>query len=90
MLYLYFVSYVFNVNWKINALSLSSYAGYLTTDSLLWCGQLEYPGINYDTCPTVSECDSANGHHAVNEYWLMASKVVCTHNIFVIEKLVRS
>ncbi len=34
--------------------------GYLA-DDMMWCGQEEAPGINYDYCLTEEECDEQGG-----------------------------
>ncbi|XP_067857940.1 ADP-ribosyl cyclase/cyclic ADP-ribose hydrolase 2-like [Heptranchias perlo] len=39
-------------------------------DDLDWCGQPEYPGINYQSCPTTTECEN----NPVNSFWKIASE----------------
>ncbi|XP_072921075.1 ADP-ribosyl cyclase/cyclic ADP-ribose hydrolase 2-like isoform X1 [Hemitrygon akajei] len=43
--------------------------GYLA-DDLDWCGQLEAPGINFQSCPTTTECEN----NPVNSFWVIASE----------------
>uniref|UniRef100_UPI00398EE625 ADP-ribosyl cyclase/cyclic ADP-ribose hydrolase 2-like n=1 Tax=Pristiophorus japonicus TaxID=55135 RepID=UPI00398EE625 len=39
-------------------------------DDLDWCGQNESPGINYQSCPTTTECEN----NPVNSFWKIASE----------------
>uniref|UniRef100_K7G0E9 ADP-ribosyl cyclase/cyclic ADP-ribose hydrolase 1 n=2 Tax=Pelodiscus sinensis TaxID=13735 RepID=K7G0E9_PELSI len=44
--------------------------GYMT-DGVSWCGSPSRPGINYESCPKWSECES----NPSTVYWKMASKM---------------
>ena len=59
--------------------------GYMANE-LIWCGQEDPPGINYDDCPTYQECNGRTGDYV---YWLQVSPAVsmqpilgntCTHS----------
>ncbi|XP_078534576.1 ADP-ribosyl cyclase/cyclic ADP-ribose hydrolase 2 [Lissotriton helveticus] len=38
-------------------------------DDLNWCGQMSYPGVDYISCPTTSECEN----NAIESLWRIAS-----------------
>ncbi|XP_038256663.1 ADP-ribosyl cyclase/cyclic ADP-ribose hydrolase 1 isoform X1 [Dermochelys coriacea] len=44
--------------------------GYMA-DGVSWCGKPSSPGINYESCPKWSECES----NPLSVYWKMASKM---------------
>ncbi|XP_077157638.1 ADP-ribosyl cyclase/cyclic ADP-ribose hydrolase 1 [Paroedura picta] len=47
-----------------------SLLGYVA-DGISWCGSSNHPGIDYNSCPRWTECESS----PVSMYWKMASKV---------------
>ncbi|XP_055494800.1 ADP-ribosyl cyclase/cyclic ADP-ribose hydrolase 2-like [Leucoraja erinacea] len=42
----------------------------LLADDLDWCGQLDAPGINFQSCPSTTECEN----NPVNSFWIIASE----------------
>ncbi|XP_078401164.1 ADP-ribosyl cyclase/cyclic ADP-ribose hydrolase 2-like isoform X1 [Cetorhinus maximus] len=42
----------------------------ILADDLDWCGQPEFPGMNFESCPTTTECEN----NPVNSFWKTASE----------------
>ncbi|XP_071412872.1 ADP-ribosyl cyclase/cyclic ADP-ribose hydrolase 2-like isoform X3 [Pithys albifrons albifrons] len=52
-------------------------------DFLNWCGQANSPGLDYESCPTKTECEN----NAVDSFWRMASITYARHSSGVIHVL---
>ncbi|XP_071303429.1 ADP-ribosyl cyclase/cyclic ADP-ribose hydrolase 2 [Agelaius tricolor] len=52
-------------------------------DFLSWCGQADSPGLDYESCPTMAECEN----NAVDSFWRIASATYAKHSSGVIQVL---
>ncbi|XP_068044812.1 ADP-ribosyl cyclase/cyclic ADP-ribose hydrolase 2 isoform X2 [Anomalospiza imberbis] len=82
--------------WENNQLLVSSFAdggrrympladtlfGFVG-DLLNWCGQADSPGLDYESCPTMMECEN----NPVDSFWRMASVIYARHSSGVIQVL---
>ncbi|XP_069712405.1 ADP-ribosyl cyclase/cyclic ADP-ribose hydrolase 2-like [Phaenicophaeus curvirostris] len=82
--------------WENNQLLVNSFADrgrrYMSladtltgffADFLNWCGQANSAGLDYESCPTMEECEN----NAVDSFWRMASVTYAQHSSGVIHVL---
>uniref|UniRef100_A0A8B9TNE4 ADP-ribosyl cyclase/cyclic ADP-ribose hydrolase n=1 Tax=Anas platyrhynchos TaxID=8839 RepID=A0A8B9TNE4_ANAPL len=64
-------------------MSLSDALFGFVADFLVWCGQANSTGLDYESCPTMEECEN----NAVDSFWRMASITYAQHSSGVIHVL---
>uniref|UniRef100_A0A8B9VI20 ADP-ribosyl cyclase/cyclic ADP-ribose hydrolase n=1 Tax=Anas zonorhyncha TaxID=75864 RepID=A0A8B9VI20_9AVES len=64
-------------------MSLSDALFGFVADFLIWCGQANSTGLDYESCPTMEECEN----NAVDSFWRMASITYAQHSSGVIHVL---